>query len=149
MMGFGDMLYQLGIGYNSPEGLKMGERVMKTITDTAHEMSHELAKEKGVFSNWKLSVFSKKNIKMRNAALTTVAPTGSISMMLDTSSGVEPNFALSYVKQDKDGHTRGLTHWRARGHKRKRRYPWTHPSGWSATFTGRWPLPSVPFTEDF
>jgi len=62
-----------------------------------------LAKEKGAFPNIKLSVFAKKGIKMRNAALTTVAPTGSISMMFDTSSGIEPNFALAYVKQDKDG----------------------------------------------
>ena len=103
IMGFADMLYQLGIPYNSPEGQKLGEKVMKTITESAHAMSQELAKEKGVFPNIDLSVFAKKKIKMRNAALTTVAPTGSISMMLDCSSGIEPNFALAYVKQDKDG----------------------------------------------
>ncbi len=104
IMGFADMLYQLGIAYNSPEGQKLAEKTMRTITETAHQMSQELAKEKGAFPNLPLSVFAKKKIKMRNAALTTVAPTGSISMMLDCSSGVEPNFALSYVKQDKDGH---------------------------------------------
>ncbi|MEK7546935.1 MAG: adenosylcobalamin-dependent ribonucleoside-diphosphate reductase [Patescibacteria group bacterium] len=105
IMGFADMLYQLGIPYNSDEGCKLGEKVMKTITDSAREMSKELAKEKGAFPNWNSSVFAaKKAAKMRNAALTTVAPTGSISMMLDASSGVEPNFALSYIKQDKDGH---------------------------------------------
>ncbi len=103
IMGFADLLYQTGIAYNSPAGIKMAERVMKAITETAHKASGELAKEKGVFANIKLSVFPKKKIKMRNAALTTVAPTGSISMMLDCSSGVEPNFALAYVKQDKDG----------------------------------------------
>ncbi|MBI3088868.1 MAG: hypothetical protein HYY99_01265, partial [Candidatus Colwellbacteria bacterium] len=58
---------------------------------------------KAVFPNWKESVYGKKRVKMRNAALTTVAPTGSISMMFDTSSGIEPNFALAYIKQDKDG----------------------------------------------
>ena len=77
---------------------------MKTVTDTSHEMSRELAKEKGAFPNIPLSVFAKQHVKMRNAALTTVAPTGSISMMFDCSSGIEPNFALAFVKQDKDGH---------------------------------------------
>ncbi len=103
IMGFADMLYQLGIQYNSEKGFKTAEKVMATINEAAHEMSQELAKEKGAFPNHKLSVFAKQRIKMRNAALTTVAPTGSISMMLDTSSGVEPNFALAYIKQDKDG----------------------------------------------
>ena len=103
IMGFADVLYQLGIRYNSEEGLKMGEKVMGTVQKAAHEMSQELAREKGVFPNWKQSVFAKKKVKMRNAALTTVAPTGSISMMFDTSSGEEPNFALAYIKQDKDG----------------------------------------------
>jgi ribonucleoside-diphosphate reductase alpha chain len=103
IMGFADMLYQLGVAYNSEEGRKLAEKTMKTINDAAHEMSAQLAKEKGVFPNWDKSVFKKKNVKMRNAALTTVAPTGSISMMFDCSSGIEPNFALSFVKQDKDG----------------------------------------------
>lgn len=104
IMGFADMLYQLEIGYNSKEGQQLAERIMKTITDESHKMSQILAKEKGIFPNWHLSIYKKKGIKMRNAALTTVAPTGSISMMFDTSSGIEPNFALSYIKQDKDGH---------------------------------------------
>ncbi len=104
IMGFADLIYQLGIGYNSPEGIAMGEKMMKTINDAAHEMSEELGKEKGAFPNLHLSIYAKKKNKPRNAALTTVAPTGSISMMLDCSSGIEPNFALAYVKQDKDGH---------------------------------------------
>jgi ribonucleoside-diphosphate reductase alpha chain len=104
IMGFADLLYQLGIPYNSAEGQKMGEKLMKTITDTAHQMSEQLAKEKGAFPNLPFSVYAKKKLKLRNAALTTVAPTGSIAMMLDTSSGIEPNFAIAYVKQDKDGH---------------------------------------------
>ncbi|KKU91740.1 MAG: Ribonucleoside-diphosphate reductase [Candidatus Jorgensenbacteria bacterium GW2011_GWA1_48_11] len=103
IMGFADLLYQLGIRYNSEAGLAVAEKVMGVIQETAHKTSRELAREKGVFPNISLSVFKKKRLKMRNAALTTVAPTGSISMMLDTSSGVEPNFALAYVKQDKDG----------------------------------------------
>lgn len=102
IMGFADMLYQLGIKYNSKDGFAMAEKVMAFINKTAHEMSRELAKEKGAFPNWQGSLYGKKKVKMRNAALTTVAPTGSISMMYDTSSGIEPNFALAYVKQDKD-----------------------------------------------
>lgn len=103
IMGFADLLYQLDIKYNSEEGLKMAEKVMGVIQKAAHDMSQELAKEKAVFPNWKQSVYGREKVKMRNAALTTVAPTGSISMMFDTSSGVEPNFALAYIKQDKDG----------------------------------------------
>lgn len=103
IMGFADMLYQLGIGYNTEEGFKMGEKVMEFINENSHKMSRELAKEKGAFPNWELSVFAKRKEKIRNAALTTVAPTGSISMMMDTSSGIEPNFALAFIKQDKDG----------------------------------------------
>ena len=115
VMGFADMLYQLGVGYGTKEGLLTAEKVMRFIDTEAYKMSQELAKEKGEFPNYPKSIFSKKSAphslaqepgigkKMRNAALTTVAPTGSISMMLDTSSGIEPNFALAYVKQDKDG----------------------------------------------
>ncbi len=101
IMGFADMLYQIGIKYNSDDGYKMAEKVMKTIQDAAHEISRELAEEKGVFPNIKKSIYAGK--KMRNAAITTVAPTGSISMMFGCSSGLEPNFALAYVKQDKYG----------------------------------------------
>ncbi len=103
IMGLADMFYQLGVKYNSEKGFEMGKNVMGFITKNAHQMSRELAKEKGVFPNIKLSIYAKKGIRMRNAALTTVAPTGSISMMFDTSSGIEPNFALAYIKQDKDG----------------------------------------------
>ncbi len=102
IMGFADMLFQLGVPYNSPEGFRVAEEVMGFITDTAHKESQVLAKEKGVFSNWKESVWGKENVRMRNLALTTVAPTGSISMMFEASSGIEPQFALSYIKQDKD-----------------------------------------------
>ncbi len=103
IMGFADMLYQLGVKYNSAEGLAVAEKVMGVINDTAHQASRELAREKGAFPNIGQSIYAKKRLKMRNAALTTVAPTGSISMMYDVSSGIEPNFALAFIKQDKDG----------------------------------------------
>jgi len=100
VMGFADMLYQLEIRYNSPEGFKIAEAVMKCIQEEAHKMSQELAEEKGVFPNWNLSIYKKQGIKMRNAALTTIAPTGTISMMFDCSSGLEPNYALVFMKAE-------------------------------------------------
>ena len=103
VMGFADMLYQLGVQYNSKEGYEVADKVMSTIQKAAHQMSRDLAKEKGVFPNYKKSIYAKKRKRMRNAATTSIAPTGSISMMFDTSSGIEPNFALAYIKQDKDG----------------------------------------------
>lgn len=104
VMGFADLLYQLKVKYNSPEGFALAEKLMAFIQKEAEKMSEELAEKKGVFPNYNLSVFKGENRKQRNTALTTVAPTGSISMMFDTSSGIEPNFALLYTKQDKDGH---------------------------------------------
>lgn len=99
VMGFADLLYQLQIGYNTPEGFSMAERVMNIIQQEAHATSRLLAEEKGVFPNWPMSVYAERGVKMRNAALTTVAPTGTISMMYDASGGVEPFFALAYHYQ--------------------------------------------------
>ncbi len=101
IMGFADMLYQLGVSYSSPEGFATAERVMKIVNDAAHQESEDSAVQKGVFPNWEISIFGPKgqNRKQRNAALTTVAPTGSISMFFDCASGVEPFFALAYYKE--------------------------------------------------
>lgn len=102
IMGFADMLYQLGVPYNSPEGFATAERVMKIVNDASHDTSQQLATQKGVFPNWEKSIFGPtgQNRIQRNAALTTVAPTGSISMFFDCSSGVEPFFALAYKKEN-------------------------------------------------
>lgn len=99
VMGFADLLFQLEIPYDSEQGFKTAEKIMKFINDTAHSTSQKLAEEKSVFPNYKLSVWKEKGIKMRNAALTCLAPTGSISMIPEVSSGVEPYFALAYTKQ--------------------------------------------------
>ncbi|HEB13656.1 MAG TPA: adenosylcobalamin-dependent ribonucleoside-diphosphate reductase [candidate division CPR3 bacterium] len=103
IMGFGDMLYQLDIPYNSVKGVELAEKVMGFIQAVSHEASEKLGEEKGSFPNYDKSIFAESGRKRRNAALTTVAPTGSISMMFDVSSGIEPIFALAYVMQDKDG----------------------------------------------
>ncbi len=96
IMGFADMLYLLGVPYNSQEGRKVAEDVMRTIQETSHRTSQDLAKEKGVFPNWEKSIYHLQGVKMRNAALTNIAPTGTISMLFDVSGGVEPYFALAY-----------------------------------------------------
>jgi ribonucleoside-diphosphate reductase alpha chain len=99
IMGFADMLYKIKVGYNTPEGFEMADKVMSTIQEASHEMSRHLAEEKGVFKNYDKSVYSERGIKMRNAALTNIAPTGTISMTFDVSGGVEPYFALAYYYQ--------------------------------------------------
>lgn len=96
IMGFADMLYRLGVAYNSTEGRQVAEDVMGTIQEEAHAMSQELAEEKGSFPNWDQSVYAQRGVKMRNAALTNIAPTGTIAMFHDVSGGVEPYFALAY-----------------------------------------------------
>ncbi len=98
IMGFGNALFRLRVAYDSDEGRKLGEKFMKFINDISHDESSKISEEKGVFAHWEKSIYFKKGIKMRNAALTTVAPTGSISMAANTSSGIEPNFALAFKK---------------------------------------------------
>jgi ribonucleoside-diphosphate reductase alpha chain len=98
VMGFAEMLVQLGIPYNSNDGLKTAEQVMKFISDEGRKMSEELGKEKGSFTNFQGSVLEKKYDAMRNATVTTIAPAGTISVISNCSSGIEPLFAVAYVR---------------------------------------------------
>jgi ribonucleoside-diphosphate reductase alpha chain len=99
IMGFADMLIQIGIPYNSEEGLKIGEEIMKFISQEARKASIELGKERGSFPNFNGSVWDRGGFEvMRNATVTTVAPTGSIGVIAGCSSGIEPLFAISYVR---------------------------------------------------
>jgi ribonucleoside-diphosphate reductase alpha chain len=99
VMGFAEMLIKLGIPYASNEALEIGEKVMEFIEKVSHEESSNIANAKGVFLAWENSIWFEKGIRMRNATTTTIAPTGSISIIAGTSSGIEPLFALVYVRQ--------------------------------------------------
>lgn len=100
VMGFADMLIMLRIPYNSEEALKVAEEVMKFIGEEARKMSVELGEEKGDFPNFKGSKWDKLGYKhMRNATLTTIAPTGTISEIAGCSQGIEPLFAVAYVRK--------------------------------------------------
>jgi ribonucleoside-diphosphate reductase alpha chain len=104
VMGYADMLLEMGIPYDSDEAVTLGGNIMKAITDEARMMSAELASERGVFPAYRGSIFDTEGgMKVRNAAVTTIAPTGTISIIAGVSSGIEPLFALSYVRNIMDG----------------------------------------------
>lgn len=99
IMGFADTLFELKIPYNSLGALKLGKRVAKFLTQEAIVASQKLAKVRGSFPNFKGSAWEKAGYRrMRNSTLTTIAPTGSISIIAQASSGIEPVFALAFVR---------------------------------------------------
>ena len=98
VMGFADMLIKLGIPYNSKKALKIAEKIMKFITEEARKKSVELGEERGSFPNFDKSIWKDKYPAMRNATVTTIAPTGSISIIAGCSSGIEPLFAISFIR---------------------------------------------------
>ena len=100
IMGFADLLIQLRIGYDTELGRVIGNYIMGFIRDIADNESMRLAQSRGVFPAWGDSDYAKSDRKLRNACRLTVAPTGTISMLADPSSGIEPTFALAWKKMN-------------------------------------------------
>ncbi|GAB4026534.1 MAG: hypothetical protein Fur0011_2510 [Candidatus Microgenomates bacterium] len=110
VMGFAHVLYRMGIPYNSSDAVKLAKELSKFIYETAAEASSELAEVRGNFNNWDLSIYPAKGQPMRNCAVTMIAPTGTISILADTSSGIEPVFSLvtvrrTFYEDDKTNHS--------------------------------------------
>ncbi len=104
VMGFADLLYELGVAYDSPEGVALGERLMAFVQSEGHKASAQLARERGPFPAWPTSIYSARGEgPYRNATVTTIAPTGTLSIIAGCSSGVEPLFALCFTRNILDG----------------------------------------------
>ncbi len=104
VMGFADMLIKLGIPYNSDKALETADSLMKFILEEAQKTSIKLGARRGVFPNFKGSVYDRPSgLKMRNATVLSIAPTGTISIIAGCSSGIEPLFALSFVRNVMEG----------------------------------------------
>ena len=104
VMGFAEALIKLGIPYDSEQAVQVAERLMRFISKEARKASVELGLKRGSFPNFKGSVWERKGYKaMRNATVTTIAPTGTISIIAGTTSGIEPLFAVSFVRNVMEG----------------------------------------------
>ncbi len=102
VMGWADALYAMGIPYNSQDAVELGRKVMRFINNESKKASIHLAELKGVFPYYDKSVFKDQEIRIRNATTTTIAPTGTLSIIAGVSSGIEPVFAISYIRNVMD-----------------------------------------------
>ena len=110
IMGFADALYMLGVSYCSEEGVQWGKRFMQFVDDESHNYGEQLAQERESFPYWKGSIWDTKHHRpMRNATNTTVAPTGTISIIAGCSGGIEPMFNLVFYRNVLKGQDEGKT----------------------------------------
>lgn len=110
VMGFADMLIKLGIPYNSPKAITFAKKLMRFIHEESVSASCMLAENRGVFPNFEKSIYKSKGLKLRNATVNTVAPTGTISIIAGCSSGIEPIFAISFKRNVLSGTNLFETH---------------------------------------
>ena len=103
LMGWADMLIRLRLPYDSDEARALGGKIMAFVQSEAKKHSSELAKTRGKFPNWENSIYARENVAMRNATVTTIAPTGTLSIIAGCSSGIEPYYSLAYERNVLDG----------------------------------------------
>ena len=101
IMGWADLLFIMGIPYDAPEAIALAERLMSFVKEKSHDQCGKLAEERGPFPNWSQSIYREVR-PMRNSTVTTIAPTGTISMIAGCSSGIEPIFALAFQHRVKN-----------------------------------------------
>jgi len=101
IMGWADLLFMMGLAYDSTEAIALAERVMSFVKEKSHDQCAKLAEERGPFPNWSHSIYREVR-PMRNSTVTTIAPTGTISMIAGCSSGIEPIFALAFQHRVKN-----------------------------------------------